>query len=141
MDGGGPRKEYFRLLCQSIKDQSGVFFVNNDIVNFRPNVSLFHERRFHLVGLMVSTSILHGGLAFPFFPKVIYDYMARDHIPVDCSVSDVANASTLKIIYLVSNFHIVAFNCLYASKKQTHWAIAKCNYNSLQAVTLYNNIM
>ena len=74
-DGGGPRKEYFRLLCRSIREQSGVFFYFKQLVNFRSSVSLFHERRFHLVGKMIGTSILHGGLAFPFLPKAIYDYI------------------------------------------------------------------
>ena len=53
-----------------------MFFTNEHLVNFRPNVALFQESRFHLVGLMIATSIIHGGPAFPFFPRVIYDYIA-----------------------------------------------------------------
>ena len=64
-------------------------------------MALFHERRFHLVGLMVGTSILHGGPAFPFFPRSIYEYIARDQMAVDCDVADVANPSTLHIINMV----------------------------------------
>ena len=60
VDGGGPCTEYFRLLCSSIREQSGVFFTNERLVNFRPNVALFQEHRFHLVGLMIATSIIHG---------------------------------------------------------------------------------
>ena len=100
-DGGGPRKEYFRLLCRSIQEQSGVFFHTQQIVNFRPSVSLFLERRFYLVGLMIATSILHGGPAFPFLPRAIYDYIAHGQTAADCAVADVANPSTLHIINMV----------------------------------------
>ena len=77
------------------------FFSNEQIVNFRPNVALFHERRFHLVGLMVGTSILHVGPAFPFFPRSIYEYIARDQMAVDCDVANVANPSTIHVINMV----------------------------------------
>ena len=97
-DGGGPRKEYFRLLCRNIREQSGVFFYSKQLVNFRSSVSLFHERRFHLVGKMIGTSILHGGPAFPFLPKAIYGYIAHGWCAADCTVADVANPSTLQII-------------------------------------------
>lgn len=97
-DGGGPRKEYFRLLSKCIREQSGAFFNCQEIVNFRPSVSLFHERRFHLIGLMIGTSILHGGQAFPFLPRAIYNYISHGQMATDCTVSDVANSSTLHIV-------------------------------------------
>lgn len=97
VDGGGPRKEYFRLLCKSIREESGAFFNHQNVVNFRPNVSLFHDRRF---GVMLATSILHGG---PFFPKVIYDYIAREQMAVTSTLADVANPETLQILNMVQN--------------------------------------
>jgi len=105
-DGGGPCREYFRLLCSSIRERSSVFFTNDDVINFRPNVALFRECRFHLVGLMVGMSILHGGPGFPFLPRVIYDYIARDKMAVDSNAGDVANPSTR---------HIINLACLCAS--------------------------
>lgn len=60
-------------------------------------MSLFHERRFHLIGLMIGTSILHGGQAFPFLPRAIYNYVSHGEMATDCTVSDVANSSTLHI--------------------------------------------
>ena len=35
-----------------------MFFTNERLVNFRPNVALFQERCFHLVRLMIATSII-----------------------------------------------------------------------------------
>ena len=104
VDGGGPCREYFRLLCSSIREQSGVFFTNERLVNFRSNVALFQEHRFHLVGLMIATSIIHGGPVFPFFPRVIYDYIALGKTAVVSNAGDVANPSTLHIIKMVSLF-------------------------------------
>lgn len=103
VDGGGPRKEYFRLLCKSIREESGAFFNHQNVVNFRPNVSLFNDRRFHLIGVLLATSILHGGPAFPFFPKVIYDYIAREQMAVTSTLADVANPETLQILNMVQN--------------------------------------
>ena len=107
VDGGGPRKEYFRLLCRSIREESGAFFSNQNVVNFRPNVSLFHDRRFHLIGVMLATSILHGGPAFPFFPKVVYDYIAREQMAITSTPADVANPETLHILSMVHRFACV----------------------------------
>ena len=77
---------------------------NERLVNFRPNVALFQERRFHLVGLMIATTISHCGPAFPFFPRAIYDYIALGNTAVDSNAGDVANPSTLHIIKMVSLF-------------------------------------
>ena len=51
---------------------------------------------------MVGTSILHGGPAFPFLPRVIYDYIAREKMAVESNAGDVANPSTLHITRMVS---------------------------------------
>lgn len=67
-DGGGPRKEYFHLLCKSIREQSDVFFNNQQIVNFRPSVSLFHERRYYLIGLVHQFCMVDQ--PFPFFQEL-----------------------------------------------------------------------
>lgn len=95
VDGGGPRREYFR---GAIKDQSGLFFSKEGVVTFNANVAHFLERRYYLVGVMIATSILHGGLGFPFFPKVIYEYMVQQRMVGDVSLEDVANPEMLRII-------------------------------------------
>lgn len=110
MDGGGPRKEYFRLLCRSIREESGAFFNHKNVVNFRPNVSLFHDRRFYLIGVMLATSILHGGPAFPFFPKVIIlletKWQLLPHLLID-----VAYPETLQILSMVHRFAMYLSVC------------------------------
>ena len=98
VDGGGPRKEYFRLLCRAIRDESGLFLSKDRIVNFTTGVVHFIQKRFHLAGVMIATSILHGGPAFPFFPKVIFDYMTCGKVSMACAVSDVANPDVEAII-------------------------------------------
>ena len=97
-DGGGPRKEYFRLLCNASTEKSGLFFSKDRVVNFTANVSLFHQRLFHLVGMMIATALLHGGPAFPFFHKCLYDYIARNYMVTDATSADVANPETLEVI-------------------------------------------
>ena len=98
VDGGGPRKEYFRLLCRAIRDESGLFLSKDRIVNFTTSVVHFIQKRFRLAGVMIATSILHGGPAFPFFPKVIFDYMTSGKVSMACTVSDVANPDVEAII-------------------------------------------
>ena len=98
VDGGGPRKEYFRLLCMAIRDESGLFFSNGRIVNFNTSVVHHIQRRFYLAGVMIATSILHGGTPFLFFPKALYNYIARGHMSVTCTVSDVANPDVVAIV-------------------------------------------
>ena len=101
-DGGGPKREYFRLLSKSIKEDSGCFFSNCNVINFRPDVSLVHDHRFHLIGTMVATAILHAGVAFPFLPKCVYNYIAKEQNPTVVSIADVANSSTLHVLNSVS---------------------------------------
>ena len=98
VDGGGPRKEYFRLLYRAIRDESGLFLSKDRIVNFTTSVVHFIQKRFRLAGVMIATSILHGGPAFPFFPKVIFDYMTSGKVSMACTVSDVANPDVEAII-------------------------------------------
>lgn len=109
-DGGGPRKEYFRLLSKCIREQSGAFFNSREIVNFRSSVSLFHE---HLIGLMIGTSILHGGQAFPFLPRAIYNYISHGVMATNCTVSNVANSSTLRIVKKVCPLNLVNVESTY----------------------------
>ena len=93
VDGG-----YFRLLCRAIRDESGLFLSKDRIVNFTTSVVHFIQKRFCLAGVMIATSILHGGPAFPFFPKVIFDYMTSGKVSLACTVSDVANPDVEAII-------------------------------------------
>ena len=87
----------------AINESAGVFFSNDIVVNFRHNVTLtlFRDRCFHLVGIMIATSILHGGSPFPYFPRVVYNYISRGEMPVDATAADVANPLTLHIISVV----------------------------------------
>lgn len=98
VDGGGPRKEYFRLLCLAIRDESGLFFSKGRMVNFTTSVVHYIQRRFYLVGVMIATSILHGGTAFPFFPRVLFDYIASGRMSMACTVNDIVNPDIEAVI-------------------------------------------
>ena len=108
VDGSGPRKEYFRLLCMAIRDESGFFFSKGRIVNFNTSVVNYVQRRFYLAGIMIATSILHGGTPLPFFPKVLYNYIASGHMSMSCTVSDVANPEVVAILEEV----YIAYDCV-----------------------------
>ena len=101
-------------------------------------MALFHERRFHLVGLMVGTSILHGGPAFPFFPRSIYEYMARDQMAVDCDVADVANPSTLHIINMVHIYYIWTTVCVCAILRFSPMLIYSMTFLNPQSILILN---
>lgn len=98
VDGGGPSREYFRLLGNAIKEQSNLFYCKGRVVTFNTSVSAYLERRYYLTGLMIATSILHGGPGFPFFPRVLYDYLSQRRAVCRVTVGDVANPEILQVI-------------------------------------------
>ena len=108
VDGGGPRREYFHLLCLAIKDESGLFHSQESMVNFRASMLQFQQRQFHLVGLMVATSLLHGGPPFPFLPECVYNYIANleDVANPECEAVEVIK----KVSVHVSNARAAGYN-------------------------------
>lgn len=96
--GGGPRMEYFWLLCIAIRDESGLLFSKGRMVNFTNSVVHYIQRWFYLVGVIIATSILHGEAAFPFFQRVLFDYFASGHMSMACTVNDVVNPDIEAII-------------------------------------------
>ena len=98
MDGGGAGTEYFHLLRNAIKERSNLFYCKNRVVTFNASVSAYLERRYYLAGLMMATSILHGGPAFSFLPKVLYDYLSQIGGVSSVAVGDVANPEILQVI-------------------------------------------
>lgn len=94
VDGGGPCREFFRLLCSEIRERSGLFTSKDRVVNFSTNISLIVKQQFRLAGVMIATSIVNGGPGFPFLPKCIYDYIVRRRIDVDATIDDLTDFAT-----------------------------------------------
>ena len=90
VDGGGPRREYFRLLCHEMKETSGLFVYHGSrhLVNFNASASLIMSQQFRLAGLMIATSIVNGGPGFPLLPMCVYRYIVDRQIDVDVDADE-----------------------------------------------------
>ena len=98
VDGGGPSREYFRLLCSEIRKKSGLFVSRDRVINFSTNVYLIVKQQFRLAGVMVATSIMNGGPGFPFLPKCLYEYIVQHKLDVNATRDDVASVEIFEVI-------------------------------------------
>ncbi len=103
VDGGGPCREYFRLLCADIKEKSRLFtsHASKQLVKFNSNASLVMKQHFYLAGLMVGTSLINGGPGFRFLPECVYQYIVQQSMDVDPHAHDVVDDHVQEMLHRV----------------------------------------
>jgi hypothetical protein len=150
-DGGGPRREFFRLLANDVKRSMCVG--REDSYFLRHDVNGLLSSKFEKLGQLIVMSIAQGGNGFPFFDKSVYDYICGKstneiHVDMD-SIPDsqvhlllqkmkdaVDDESLQEILFGASD---VVFNSGF-TKPLTSIKLSDVN-DVLKAITLHNTIL
>ena len=88
VDGGGPRREFYRLLVEAVCTASGLLEGSDGNKIPLHNCAALRARKFFLLGIMAGMSMIDGGPGLPVFAAPVFHYIATDSILVG-SVEDV----------------------------------------------------
>ncbi|XP_046583541.1 uncharacterized protein LOC124290763 isoform X3 [Haliotis rubra] len=98
IDTGGPRREYLRLLLESIVANSKMLH-GDEKQGFliRPNISAYSKKHFRVIGVMLATIIAQGGQPPAIFaPPVVDAILDKDEMPSVDHVPDTRKRESLK---------------------------------------------
>ncbi|XP_046550434.1 G2/M phase-specific E3 ubiquitin-protein ligase-like [Haliotis rubra] len=98
VDTGGPRREYLRLLLESIVADSKMLRGDENLgFLIRPNISAYLKRHFRVMGVMLATIIAQGGQPPAIFaPPVVDAILDKDKMPSVDYVPDTRKRESLK---------------------------------------------
>ena len=127
-DGGGPRREFFRMLATSIKDtmcvgRNGSYVFRHDMYGIQVNILhnylqslwfMLQTNKFLKIGMLLVMSVAQGGGGYPFFAKSVFDYLCGSNISqleVDIeTVGDEEAYTLLQKVFIIDSiayiFHI-----------------------------------
>ena len=88
-DEGGPLREFFYLLVQSISKNNSLFCGEEGNRVPQVNAVELKKQTYKKVGEMLATSLVHGGPAPHFFSEAVADYILFGMDKVRVTVSDV----------------------------------------------------
>ena len=88
VDGGGPRREFYRLLIEAICTTSGLLEGSDENKIPLHNCAALKAKTFVLLGVMAGMSMVDGGPGLPVFAAPVFHYIATYSILVG-SVEDV----------------------------------------------------
>ena len=80
VDEGGPRREFFKLLTESIASNNSLFQGELHRRVPRPNLSELNKKSFYYVGCCIALTLLHGGPNPSFFAPSVAKYLASGKI-------------------------------------------------------------
>ena len=106
VDGGGPRREFYRLLVQAICTTSGLLEGSDGNKIPSHNWAALKARKFVLLGLMAGMSMVDGGPGLPVFAASVFHYIATNSIVAGC-VEDVPDPVVRQHLSLVSKDNIL----------------------------------
>lgn len=108
VDGGGPRREFYRLLVQAICTTSGLLEGSDGNKIPSHNWAALKARKFVLLGLMAGMSMVDGGPGLPDFAASVFHYIATNSI-VAGGVEDVPDPVQQHIVYTLSSYLLQLF--------------------------------
>ena len=101
VDGGGPCREFYRLLVEAICTTSGLLEGSDGNKIPSHNWAALKARKFVLLGLMAGMSMVDGGPGLPVFAAPVFHYIATDSIAAG-RVEDVPDPVVRHHLSLVS---------------------------------------
>jgi hypothetical protein len=110
VDGGGPKREFFSLLLQSLVSPSSpirLFEGRDSFILPMHNMDAIRAGMFKVAGRMITTSVINGGPGFPYLPLVLYNYLISPTGEIDKALTeikkeDVVDLGILEAIQKVS---------------------------------------
>ncbi|XP_019859560.1 PREDICTED: uncharacterized protein LOC109587781 [Amphimedon queenslandica] len=97
VDGGGVKREFFRLLAYEVKlfmcvGKKNCYELRHDTPGLQAN-------KFERLGLLMSASLAHGGSGFPFFSLSVYDYICGKEIrDIDIDIESMPNGEAFYLL-------------------------------------------
>ena len=128
IDGGGPVREYFTLLTQSLLSSSTsvrLFEGRNSCFLPIHNTDALRSNLLKVAGRIVAASVCHGGPGFPVFSKGVYYYLQNpntDDLSAYISKDDVIDIDVVEALQKVQQVYellimyillISAYNCKF----------------------------
>ncbi|CAB3996593.1 G2 M phase-specific E3 ubiquitin- ligase [Paramuricea clavata] len=92
VDGGGPKREYFSLLLQSLVAPSSpirLFEGRGSFILPMHNMDAIRAGMFKVAGRMITTSVINGGPGFPYVPPVLYNYLISPTGEMDKALTEI----------------------------------------------------
>ena len=89
VDGGGPRREFFMLLMNAIRENHSLLDGPLTTRVLRHNTTALQEDLYFCMGKMIALSIVHGGPGPTFFAESVVDYIFGGLGAVSPRVSDI----------------------------------------------------
>ena len=80
VDGGGPRREFYRLLVEAVCSISGLLEGSDGNKIPLHKCAALKAKKFFLLGVMAGMSMLDGGPGLPVFSASVFHYIATDSI-------------------------------------------------------------
>lgn len=97
VDNGGPLREFFLLLLRAISQKNSLFCGSE--TSRVPVHNMLELKTYFHIGVMIATSIIHGGPSPKFFAPFVADYFVYGLSGVRATPSDISDFETqLKIL-------------------------------------------
>lgn len=91
VDGGGPRREFYRLLVEAACTTSGLLEGSEGRKLPMHNCAALRGRKFCLLGIMAGMSMIDGGPGLPVFAAPAFNYIATDN-PLGGDLEDIPDS-------------------------------------------------
>lgn len=88
VDGGGPRREFYRLLVEAACTASGLLEGSEGRKIPMHHCAALRAKKFKLLGIMAGLSMIDGGPGFPVFAAPVFNYIATDN-PQEGELEDI----------------------------------------------------
>jgi hypothetical protein len=93
VDGGGPRREFFMLLMNAIRENNSLLDGPLTTRVLRHNTTALQNELYLYMGKMIALSIVHGGPGPSFFVECVVDYIFNGLGSVSARIVDIPDAS------------------------------------------------
>ncbi|XDV25922.1 hypothetical protein PO909_029748, partial [Leuciscus waleckii] len=98
VDHGGPKREFFRLCFQELKDISGMFEGPTDAKVLACNSEAVKNNGYYLAGQLMAMSIVHGGQTPHFLSEILVDALINGPEKTEVSIDDIPDLDTQSVL-------------------------------------------
>ena len=103
-DGGGPKREFFGRLITQMGEQYSIFEGSSPNCILKHNPLAIQSHEYHLLGKMISLSVLNGGPAPRFLARPVLDYLFTGNAStVNAAISDIVDPDVRGKVLKVCN--------------------------------------
>ena len=144
VDGGGPRREFFMLLMNAIRENNSHLDGHSSTRILRHNITALQEELYLCMGKMIALSIIHGGPGPSYFAECVVDYLFSGLKAVTARVTDIPDAIIQQHLQKVELAVIVTLHCFYISfllilDSTIPSVMSRCRTSDIEVIIKYQN--